>query len=137
MLFRSKNRQIADFLKNRPLSLVVADSAEPKSIDEIKEYGISVIPSVKGQGSINRGINYVQDQKISMTKRSLNLIKEYRNYLWKTDKEGKILDIPDTGFDHSMDAVRYGMESLKGGLEPIRIVGYEKGLGGIKIPVYK
>jgi phage terminase large subunit len=47
-----------------------------------------------------------------MTKRSLNLIREYRNYLWKTDKDGKILTIPDRGFDHSMDAVRYGMESL-------------------------
>jgi phage terminase large subunit len=109
-----KNRQLADIIKNLDPSLVIADSAEPKSIDELKEYGINVLPSIKGQGSVNRGINYVQDQKISMTKRSLNLIKEYRNYLWKTDKDGKITNIPDVGFDHSMDAVRYGMESLKG-----------------------
>jgi len=107
------NKQIADILNNLPKVLVMADSAEPKSIDEINSYGVHILPAQKGQGSVNQGIQYVQNQRISMTKRSLNLIKEYRNYLWKTDKDGKILNIPDIGFNHTMDAVRYGMESLK------------------------
>lgn len=107
------NKQIAEILLNIPKALVVADSAEPKSIDEIASYGISILPSQKGQGSVLQGVQYVQDQKISVTKRSINIAKEYRNYLWKTDKEGKVINIPESGWDHSMDAIRYGLESLK------------------------
>ena len=54
----------------------------------------------------------VQDQQISMTKQSVNLIKEYRNYLWQTDKDGRVLNEPEHTWSHSMDAVRYGMGSL-------------------------
>jgi len=54
----------------------------------------------------------IQDQRISVTKRSTNLIKEYRNYLWKEDKDGKILNVPEDMFNHCMDAVRYGMRSI-------------------------
>lgn len=107
-----QNNQIADIIKNNPQSLVIADSAEPKSIDEISSYGVSILPSTKGQGSLLRGIQYVQQQRVSVTKRSLNVIKEYRNYLWQTDKDGKIINIPDVGFDHSLDAIRYAIESL-------------------------
>lgn len=107
------NKQIADILNNVERRMVVCDSAEPKSIDELKSYGVNAQPCQKGQGSVTQGIQYVQDQRMSMTKRSLNLIREYRNYLWKTDKDGKILNDPDGGFDHTMDAVRYGMESIK------------------------
>lgn len=107
------NRRLADVIKNLETATTIADSAEPKSIDEIKEYGVSVLPANKGQGSINQGILYLQDQKISMTKRSLNLIKEYRTYLWKTDKLGQIQNVPDGGFDHLLDATRYAMESLR------------------------
>lgn len=106
------NKQIADILNNQPKALVVADSAEPKSIDEIMSYGINILASTKGQGSVNAGIAYVQDQRISITKRSVNGIKEYRNYMWKTDKDGKIINTPDVGFDHFNDAVRYGISSL-------------------------
>lgn len=106
------NNQIADIIKNSPQALVIADSAEPKSIDEIAGYGVSILPSMKGQGSILRGINYVQQQRVSVTKRSINIIKEYRNYLWQTDKDGKIINVPEPGYDHSMDAVRYAIESL-------------------------
>lgn len=131
------NKQIADFINNRDKAMVVADSAEPKSIDEIKSYGINIIPSQKGQGSVNQGIQYVQQQRISMTKRSLNTIKEYRNYLWKTDKDGNILNVPDLGFNHSMDAIRYGMESLKEPGRELQQVGTQPGLGGAELPVYK
>jgi phage terminase large subunit len=76
-------------------------------------YAVNVLATQKGQGSVNQGIQYVQDQKISLTKRSVNVIKEYRNYMWQTDKEGTIINTPEDYFNHGMDAIRYGFESLK------------------------
>jgi phage terminase large subunit len=107
------NKQIADILNNQPRALVVADSSEPKSIDEIMSYGIMITGSQKGQGSVLQGIQYVQDQQISMTKRSVDVIKAYRNYMWKTDKDGRILNEPDHTWSHAMDAIRYRLEALK------------------------
>jgi phage terminase large subunit len=110
-----KNRQIADYLlaAENPSTIVVADSAEPKSIDEIAERGVPIIPANKGKDSVKHGIDYVQDLKISVTKRSVNLIKEYRNYLWDTDREGKTLNKPEQVDDHLMDALRYVLTSFK------------------------
>lgn len=107
------NKRIADVLVNlESKAMVIADSAEPKSIDEIAMYGVSIMPANKGKDSVNHGIQLIQDQRISMTKRSVNLIKEYRNYLWKIDRDGRILDIPEGGLDHLMDAGRYAMETM-------------------------
>jgi len=103
------NRQIAETILSAGKSLVIADSAEPKSIDEIATYGINIIGANKGPGSVSNGIQFVQDQKIMVTKRSINIIKEYRNYLWVTDKDGKILNEPEHTYSHSMDAIRYGI----------------------------
>lgn len=107
------NKQIADAILNQSQALVIADSAEPKSIDEIMSYGVSILPSKKGQGSVLQGIQYVQDQKISVTTRSTNIIKSYRNYMWKTDKDGKIINEPDHVFSDDMDAARYGVNSFR------------------------
>lgn len=109
------NKQIADIELGleEPQKLAVGDSSEPKSIDEIKSYGVNIIGATKGQGSVNQGIQFVQDQKISVTKRSVNIIREYRNYMWKTDKEGKILNEPEHQFSHSMDAIRYRLSVYK------------------------
>lgn len=107
------NKTISDVLSNVPKALIIADSAEPKSVDEIKSYGHNIIASQKGPGSVLQGVQYVQDQRVSVTKRSTNVIKEYRNYLWMTDKEGKIVNEPSPYLNHAMDAGRYGMESLK------------------------
>lgn len=107
------NKDISDILVNADKALVVADSAEPKSIDELKSYGVTVLASQKGQGSVLQGIQYVQDQKIYVTKRSTNIWREQRNYLWLTDKEGKIVNEPTPFMNHLMDAGRYGMESLR------------------------
>lgn len=109
------NRHIADWVLNQsdPNTLVCADSAEPKSIDELKSMGVNVTGVAKGQGSVNHGIQYVQSQQISYTKRSLNLKRSYNNYMWKTDKDGNILDVPDHYLSDPMDAVRYGFESLR------------------------
>lgn len=109
------NRQIADILLNleQPQVLCIADSAEPKSIDEIKSYGVNIIGVAKGKDSVNKGIQYVQDQRISVTKRSINVIKEYRNFLWRTDKDGKILNEPEHQFKHSMDAISYAFDGFR------------------------
>lgn len=106
------NKQIADSILNEPQALVIADSAEPKSIDEIKSYGVNILGADKGKDSVAFGIQMVQDQRISITNRSTNIIREYRNYLWKTDKDGKILNEPEHTFSHSMDALRYGLVSI-------------------------
>lgn len=109
------NRKVADYINSSDVSnmLCIADSAEPKSIDEMREYGLNIIGANKGKGSVNQGIQWVQDQRMSMTKRSVNVIKAYRNYMWRTDRDGVIIDIPDHHFSDSMDAVRYAMESLR------------------------
>lgn len=66
----------------------------------------------KGPGSVKRMIDYVQSQKISITKRSTNLIKSYRNFNWKIDKEGNVLNEYDHYWSDGMMATCYGMNSL-------------------------
>lgn len=108
------NSQISHILTNKSQQcLVIADAAEPKSIDEIRLGGVTILPAKKGSGSVNQGIQYVQGQKISVTKRSVNIIKEYRNYVWITDKDGKIINEPIDLNNHAMDAIRYAIASIK------------------------
>jgi len=107
------NKPIADILSNLEKCIVIADQAEPKSIAELRLYGLTVLPCTKGPGSVLQGIQWVQGQKISVTKQSVNIIKEYRNYVWITDKDGKIINEPDHLFSHSMDAIRYAIVSMK------------------------
>lgn len=104
-----KNPDIANILKMQDDSVIVADSSEPKSIDEINMYGLSLLPAVKGAGSITQGIQYIQAQKISYTKRSVHIKKEYENYAWLEDKEGKTMNVPKDMYNHAMDAIRYGL----------------------------
>ena len=107
------NKQIADIITNQETqALCIADSAEPKSIDELTAYGISVLGAEKGSDSVSNGIQIVQMQRISVTKRSINIIKEYRNYLWMIDKNGKVINQPEGGYDHTMDAIRYAITSI-------------------------
>lgn len=120
------NQQIADTLMNLSHALVIADSAEPKSIDEIKRHGINILPAQKGKDSVRQGIQYVQSMQISVTSRSINLLKEYRNYLWITDKDGKIINEPQPFLNHTMDALRYAFDSFKP-LEPIPFNGDDVG----------
>ena len=116
------NKQIADILNNRQhiQALVVADSAEPKSIDEIKSYGVNIMGVAKTRGEsksdtfVKWSIQLVQEQRISVTKRSVNIIKEYRNYLWQVDKDGKVLNEPEHEFSHTMDAGKYKMTQILG-----------------------
>lgn len=108
------NKIIADTINAQEKKVMcIADSAEPKSIDEIKLYNVLINPSSKGPGSLKRGINYVQDQRISITKRSQNIFNEYKRYLWREDKDGRVTNDPEPGWDHAMDAIRYAIDSLR------------------------
>ncbi len=110
------NKSIADFINNTEERnvLCIADSAEPKSIEEIRTYGVNIKGATKGIGSVNQGINWIQDQKIYVTKNSVKTIKAYRNYLWVRDRNGKIIQTPDDSiheWSNSMDAMRYGFNT--------------------------
>lgn len=106
------NHEIAETLKSFESVLTIADSAEPKSIDEIRSYGLNILGADKRPGSIRQGIQFIQGHRISVTQSSTNLIKEYRNYLWRVDRDGKIINEPEGGLDHALDSVRYAMSSL-------------------------
>ena len=112
------NKAIADIIKTYATAPVIADAAEPKSIDELRLYGITVIPSTKGKGSVNQRIEFVQSQRISITKASVNFIKDYRNYIWQTDKNGKVINVPEHQFSHGMDSVSYGFQIKRGSDKP-------------------
>jgi len=88
---------------------IIADSAEPKSIDEIRLAGYNVKPAKKGADSVINGIQNMLSKKLYITKRSVNIIKELRNYSWVTDKEGRPTNKPVDAFNHGIDAIRYAI----------------------------
>ena len=104
----------SDIAKELPKNVVIyADSSEPKSIDEIRRYGITIKGVTKGKDSINYGIDIMQQQNYLVTSQSTNLIKELRAYCWDQDKTGKQLNKPQGKQDHGIDALRYHeMETL-------------------------
>jgi len=104
----------SDIAKELQKNVVVyADSAEPKSIEEIRRQGITIKGVTKGKDSINYGIDVMQRQEYLVTSDSTNLIKELRSYCWDTDKTGVRLNKPAGGNDHIIDALRYHeMETL-------------------------
>ena len=91
--------------------IIVADSAEPKSIDHLKSLGLYRIKgSKKGKDSINAGIQFIQDFKIFIHPRCVNFLTEISNYAWDKDKFGKSINKPIDDFNHLMDAMRYALE---------------------------
>ena len=85
----------------------VADSAEPKSIEDLKRGGFSIYGAQKGKDSINASINILKDFKINITRSSVNLLKELRSYIWQKDNEGKSTNTPVDFNNHAIDALRY------------------------------
>lgn len=86
---------------------VFADSAEPKSIEEIYRMGWNIKPTLKG--SINIGIDMIRRYKLHITEASINLIKELRNYKYIEDKNGQLTNKPVDAFNHGLDALRYSV----------------------------
>jgi phage terminase large subunit len=101
------NSDIIRLMKQDKRLPIWADSAEPKSIEEIRRAGFNIKPVVKGADSINFGISVLQERNLLVTKQSTNLIKELRNYSWDTDKTGKRLNRPIDDYNHAIDALRY------------------------------
>lgn len=89
---------------------ITADSAEPKSIDELRSLGLRVQGAKKGKDSILNGIQWIQDLEIVIHPRCVNFITEISNYTWDKDKFGNKLNRPIDDFNHLMDAMRYGLE---------------------------
>lgn len=104
-----RNIQSMGFVKEK----ITADSAEPKSIAELRDLGLSHIHAArKGKDSINNGIQYVQDFHIVIHPRCVNFLTEISNYTWDVDKFGKKLNVPIDDFNHLMDAMRYALEDF-------------------------
>ena len=96
---------------------IIADSAEPKSIDQLKGLGLKVKGAEKGKDSVNHGIQFIQDYEIIIHPRCVNFLTEISNYTWDKDKLGNKLNRPIDDFNHLMDAMRYALEKFiaKGG----------------------
>ena len=114
---------------------IIADSAEPKSIEEIRRMGFNIKPAQKGPDSVLNGIDILKRHKLHVTKQSVNIIKEINNYKWVTDKDGNKLNKPVDMFNHSLDAARYvalnKLKTNKSGVYNISIVGKDGDLSRI------
>lgn len=89
--------------------LVVADSAEPKSIEEIKRRGFNIVGAEKGKDSINQGIDAIKRYPLFIHATSKNLTEEFSSYTWKEDKDGNSTNQPIDAFNHGIDAGRYAL----------------------------
>lgn len=106
------NRVIAQHIKDMGYGKerIIADSAEPKSIDELKSKGLRVKAARKGRDSVRNGIQFIQDLDIIVHPQCVNFITEAGNYTWAKNSFGKKLNEPIDDFNHLMDAMRYAME---------------------------
>jgi phage terminase large subunit len=89
--------------------VIVADSAEPKSIEEIKRAGWYIKGAEKGKDSVNQGIDAIKRYNVYIDPSSKNLIEEFSSYTWKKDKNGNPLNKPVDDYNHGIDAGRYGL----------------------------
>ena len=105
-------KQISDVIKQEGINEVIyGDSASPMTIEELNQYGHTVLPCVKGKDSITNGIDLINQNKIFVTKRSTNLKKELSNYIWLKDKDGNTLNKPIDAWNHAIDSMRYALSS--------------------------
>lgn len=104
------NNEIAKLFKAKggnTYEYIYADSAEPKSIQELNNAGLNVVKAEKGRDSVMYGIQKMQVDRFYVTSQSTNIIKELRSYIWDTDREGNKLNKPIDAFNHSIDGIRY------------------------------
>ena len=109
---RMSNKEIYDVISEAGYSKehITADSAEPKSIDELKGYGLRIKGAEKGKDSIQNGIQWIQDLEIIIHPRCVNFLTEISNYTWDKDKFDNKMNKPIDEFNHLMDAMRYSLE---------------------------
>lgn len=106
------NRRIAETIQSMGYGKerITADSAEPKSIDELISLGLRATAAKKGKDSIQNGIQWIQDLEIVIHPQCVNFLTEISNYTWDKDKFGNAKNAPIDDFNHLMDAMRYGLE---------------------------
>ena len=100
---------LSEELSSKP---IYADSAEPRLISELRRMGHNIFPSLKGKDSINAGIDLLKRYKINILSTSSNAISEFRNYKWKEDKSGALLNTPIDDNNHIIDPCRYATYSI-------------------------
>ena len=84
-----------------------SESADPRLLAEISLAGINIHPASKPTGSVLAGIGAMQSKRICVTERSINTIREFRNYTYQQNKDGKWMNQPIDDFNHAIDAIRY------------------------------
>ncbi len=100
--------QMAELLKHHKVDdTIFCDSSDPRSIQELRNFGFSAYATKKGPDSILYGISLMHDYKLRITKRSINLKVELENYKWAIDREGNKLNKPIDSFNHCIDSIRY------------------------------
>lgn len=100
---------LSEKLENKP---IYADSAEPRLIEELRRMGHNIFPSLKGKDSVNAGIDLLKRYKINILSTSMNAISEFRNYKWREDKTGILLNTPIDAHNHIIDPCRYATYSI-------------------------
>jgi phage terminase large subunit len=105
---------INSFLRDEKLASnpIYADSAEPRLIAELRRMGHNIFPSLKGKDSINAGIDLLKRYKIHILADSTNAISEFRNYKWREDKSGTLINVPEDKHNHIIDPTRYATYSI-------------------------
>ena len=123
------NSELSNLMKqNQVTGEIFADSAEPKSIAELKRYGHQVKPVEKGRDSVKFGIQLIQEYKLLVTKQSNNILEELSKYMWKRNRDGGYDPEPIDMYNHAMDAMRYGIMMKLGkrkegiGIMPFKIM---------------
>jgi phage terminase large subunit len=115
-LYRTQmtTQDINIFLKEQSLlsNPIYADSAEPRLIAELRRMGHNIFPSLKGKDSVNAGIDLLKRYKLHITSDSHNAIQEFRNYKWKEDRSGKLINVPEDKHNHIIDPCRYATYSI-------------------------
>lgn len=112
-MFNNDIAKIIQSVNPSPSLKSICDSSDPKTIEDLKRMGINAHGAVKGKDSIVNGIEYITSMPVNITRRSINLLKEFRNYKWAVDKSGRSLNEPIDMWNHGIDAWRYGASDFK------------------------
>ena len=126
-----KNNEIAETMTDLGLhkDKSYGDCAERKSIDEIRDKGVNIEPTEKGKDSIIHGIQWIQQYELIVDERCFKVVEELENYTWKKDKKtGEYLNDPVDTFNHTIDAIRYGLNKYIKGIKTPTVVKKPRGL---------
>jgi len=124
------NKELADLIRSildanqDKNGLILADSSEPKSIAELKRFGLNCQAAAKGPDSVLFGIQKMKQYQIIIDRESTNILKEFDGYKWAEDKFGNQLNKPVQFNDHAIDAIRYAVSRIN--KEPIKFISEDK-----------